>query len=397
MNTVSRAKKIFCTLIVISQLLGCNANSNLLIKKETIKVQDTIDFLTCWGEETAKGKEIKRLVDNFNLSANDELKISLTAIEDREDYLRELHVRVATNNLPDIFILIRNDGDQFLEQSGKLMDFAPYLKQFVYSGLEESLAERNSDDNKLLSLYFEIPIQRIYLRKNITRIDDLQKQIISPSILYKMLDSILNYGSGNLDESTNINSNEAIEFLYYLTMQTHPFSHFNAEEWAFVLEQWKKYLPVLGFYESFDSKEDSDGVLQRLCYIGTSEYFEQNEKNVELFDYLNLTDWDNQIITGNALGWAAIEQNNELYKQQIIDFIEYLLKSDFPRVVSDGRISEEFMKLNPEELRTLDSSNMNPKFLDQMNNSLEKFLKDEITSSDCARSLSSLWQKYSDE
>ncbi|HHV11115.1 MAG TPA: hypothetical protein GXX75_12625 [Clostridiales bacterium] len=388
---VLKNAKIYCLMLFGMFLFtGCGMDSGLQISKANMELKDTIDFMICWPEESLRGSKIKRLVDNYNLLADEKSKINLVTISDREDYMAELKTLAATNELPDIFICIRNREDLFLEESGKLMNLAPYQEELNY---EEKRAKNIPGDfynQELLSICFEIPALRFYYLKDMA--DSYGYPFVSndPKLLYKMYDHILKSENGILQIEDYISSGEGLSFLYFLRAQNKDFDSSNEEDWENILKIWKHYSKVFGtFKNQYTPNETGNNI--KLCNINNAAFSEPWTEASDLYNSVILSDKNDQTLFGSPLCLAALRQNDKEKEEKVICFISSFLEENWSDIQKMDLPENQLDLFDDTVINVTESENLDPRQKDEMKEVLRMLLMETMDYQECARIIAKYW------
>lgn len=108
-----------------------------------------------WSTETTRGEVLEKLIDEFNQEHDGEIKINVETNSDFPAYQEKVKTMISTDTAPDIFHYNYNPNDLSYFESGKLMDFSPYMDDEWKARFEESDLATLSYDDQLLSIPFE--------------------------------------------------------------------------------------------------------------------------------------------------------------------------------------------------------------------------------------------------
>lgn len=102
-------------------LAGCSSNKEWMAR-EVLREPLVLEFYTCWSVTDARGAELKRLVENFNLQHYDDLSVQLVTVSGREDYNARIRTLSAANRLPALFMLADTPENAARIASDRLAD-----------------------------------------------------------------------------------------------------------------------------------------------------------------------------------------------------------------------------------------------------------------------------------
>lgn len=356
--------KIILLMIIfigIVQINGCS-NNDMWITKVKLEEPLVIDFVTYWGEETPRGRLIKQLVNNYNLYRDDEIIVNLRTIFTIEDYKSELKTLVATNLLPDIFILEQNKDDLSIELSGKLMDFSSFLNKEEWLKKDVKYLREGYVENKLLSLCFEYPTIRLFFHEDVSEEQGFFQMSDSTKLIFNLFNRLINSEENPIMVNYLEQGRSAIDFFYYLIAQKKDFDYNSKADWEEVLKLWKGFCEGLGVIENSNSYETVMNWIDKetLCYIDDSSLFSRIPIG-ENIDSVILTDAEGKALRGSPIGFAAAKQNNKVKEKEVLLFLEYLISSSDFVAKTTPKAQNEFIIFNLEEGPVLKSRGLNPR------------------------------------
>lgn len=377
--------KVYCIVLLgMFLLVGCGMDAGLQIKKVNMEISNTIDFMICWPEESLYGNKIKQIVDNFNLQVEKKSNINLIMVSGKEEYITELRTLAATNELPDIFINIRNNKDLFLEKSGKLMNLEPYQNELHYEGICEKNIEGDFYYKELLSMCFEVPSLRFYYLKDMANSYGYPFVSNDPKLLFKLYDHILESESGTLQIEDYIKSGEGITFLYYICAQNEKFDPSNVEDWENILTKWKHYSKVFGTFKNkyIDIKGDNN---IKLCSLNYYAFNEVETEHSDLYSYVTLEDMSNQSLYGSPLCLAALKQNDKEKEKIVVQFLKSFLNENWKDIKNMDMPENKIDLYDDTTIKIIESESLEPRKKEKMNEVLNMLLMDTMECQDGAR------------
>lgn len=115
-------KKIMTGVVVLtfaSLFLG----SSIALSKEPV----TFTIFYHFTPQEARGVAFRKLIEQFNNENRGEVEIKLSFFADWIPLQQKIRTMVAAGNPPDMFYFMYNPNDLSLFESGKLLDFNPYM------------------------------------------------------------------------------------------------------------------------------------------------------------------------------------------------------------------------------------------------------------------------------
>lgn len=114
-----------------------------------------LNMLSSWSTDTERGNALKTIVDKFNEANAGKIKVSVDINPDWPSYQEKVKTMIAANQTPDLFNYNFNPNDLSRQQSGKLLDFTPYMDEQWKSRFSQQDLNALSVDGKLTSIPFE--------------------------------------------------------------------------------------------------------------------------------------------------------------------------------------------------------------------------------------------------
>jgi len=114
-----------------------------------------LKMLSSWTTDTLRGKALKTVVDKFNEENKGKIKVTLDINPDWPALQEKVKTMIAANETPDLFNYNFNPNDLSRQQSGKLLDFTPYMDDQWKSRFSEQDLSAMTVDGQLTSIPFE--------------------------------------------------------------------------------------------------------------------------------------------------------------------------------------------------------------------------------------------------
>lgn len=119
------------------------------------KGEITLNFPCIWVGTDSKAAVFGEMVSSFNEAYAGKVKVVIEEQTDYQAYRDKIRTLITTGNAPDLFSV-----DVFklnmLAESGKLMDFAPYLNDTDWAGIfSEGSLQEASVDGQIIAIPFE--------------------------------------------------------------------------------------------------------------------------------------------------------------------------------------------------------------------------------------------------
>jgi ABC-type glycerol-3-phosphate transport system substrate-binding protein len=155
-------------LLVIS---GCSSSDNKGNNSETSPVQEAkpidISIYGSWSTEQDKGRTLKNLLDEYSAASNGKVKINMDINSEWTLYLEKVKTMIAADQTPDVFFFNFNPNDLSRQESGKLIDFLPYMDEEWKSRFMPDELNAMIVNGELNSIPFESSGLLIYYNKDL--------------------------------------------------------------------------------------------------------------------------------------------------------------------------------------------------------------------------------------
>lgn len=363
-------------------LTGCTKKPYLWIQKKSIPKESKIEVFVCWGNKTKIGKEIKRLTDNFNLSITDGLKVSLSSIDDVNLYEQELRKKIATNELPDLFISFWNENDPYLEQSSALLDFSA-LDSKGKKIVEKHSNLFESSKNSMRYLCFDEPTMYLFVNSEINFAGLETNDRINKGELFDLLTDSIKYNHKTHYE-TDALSDDSLDFLFYLLAQRQVFNYDSQQDWSELLTEWKDYIIPFSMVRFLESGLYQEVSYEKVFYIDTMDHFIQKSENASRYIFFPLNSANNSVLSGNKRCWSAKVQNDPRNQARIIDYLNFIF-DETSSIFAENEADQAMVELGSRVLP--------PVVHEEYRKILESLKRDEISVDQAAGEFLSIYQK----
>jgi len=359
-------KKLIAVLLAVCMLSvnGCNIRKEWS-SKVTLSEPIIISMRICWKLDTPQGKNIKRIVDNYNLRHHEEQTVELTGVSDDVAYDTELRSMVAANQLPDVFIVKQNPNDLSIQLSGKLMDFSSY---FVFKNNAQGILQKTG-------IWFEQPKIILYYNKRLLKQAGYESIPENWPSFLDLCGKLSKQDSTALAMVTSKASEMPLDLLFMIAQTLPDFDFKKEADWVHCLQLWKLCVaPVAGDGVDYSLSTELDHWEQgkTAMLIGSSS-LQEGLKSRSDIGIKEIQTADKNVLCDATKGWAAAIQKDETKKSAVLDFLQYLIEQE------DGNTKSTNRK------ETLRSRLLNPKTKDDLQNQLEKLLMNEYDLTGVAR------------
>jgi hypothetical protein len=123
-------KETVFIVFILVLLTGCTFDPQLREISLKLEEDQKMVFMICWPEDSPYGRQLRRIVNNYNLSLSEEQRVSIIFFANEETYMKKLRGMIATSTLPDFFILLDNPAEAFIKKSTKIMDLKGFENMF---------------------------------------------------------------------------------------------------------------------------------------------------------------------------------------------------------------------------------------------------------------------------
>lgn len=114
-----------------------------------------LTMLSSWSTDTERGKALHTVIDKFNEENAGKIKVNVDINPDWPSYQEKVKTMIAANQTPDLFNYNFNPNDLSRQQSGKLLDFTPYMDDTWKARFNEQDLQAVTVDGQLTSVPFE--------------------------------------------------------------------------------------------------------------------------------------------------------------------------------------------------------------------------------------------------
>jgi raffinose/stachyose/melibiose transport system substrate-binding protein len=144
---------IFLSFSVLVLLFSACENSSKKIT--TAQGAIVINLYHSWSIDTSRGKALNDIVDTFNTVHDGKIKVVVDINNDFPAYQEKVKAMISVNETPDIFHYNFNPNDLSRQESGKLMDFRPYMDSEWSNRFNQSDIDMLIINGQLNSIPFE--------------------------------------------------------------------------------------------------------------------------------------------------------------------------------------------------------------------------------------------------
>jgi raffinose/stachyose/melibiose transport system substrate-binding protein len=161
---MSKIQKSLSMLLIAGLILGgCTTGKNNGVNGEqgTDKSGEGSDqpmeitIYGSWSTEQEKGKALKTLLDEYSAASNGKVKVNLDINSEWSMYVEKVKTMIAANQTPDLFSFNFNPNDLSRQNSGKLIDFLPYMDEEWASRFNQAELDTMMVNGQLNSVPFE--------------------------------------------------------------------------------------------------------------------------------------------------------------------------------------------------------------------------------------------------
>lgn len=114
-----------------------------------------LTMLSSWSTDTERGKALHTIVDKFNQANTGKIKVNIDINPDWPALQEKVKTMIAANQTPDIFNYNFNPNDLSRQESGKLLDFTPFMDDQWKTRFTEQDLQAMTVNGQLTSIPFE--------------------------------------------------------------------------------------------------------------------------------------------------------------------------------------------------------------------------------------------------
>lgn len=317
-------------------LSGCAMNREIQEIKLRFEDNTQLQMYVCWPETSDYGVFMQRIVNNYNLTVDKQSRVQLSFSENETEYLNELRKMTATMTLPDVFVILDNPNDAFLQYTTKLMDI---------SALESEAAALKNDDRAVALLLVESELEICVHEDALS--DVCMENAGETELLRRLAESTSDIKPNGIDIDELIDLGEGLDY-FSMLLQADDGAR-SMEHIADILPLWKNTLCFLGEEgEWYDSQtQPSTIILHDTCL--------ENEPED---GYVRISELTNQpaSITGNRYFLAASAKRTRAQEERVLTFLQYVMNYARNRLT---RMDSAKERLLAKELAVLDRELIN--------------------------------------
>ena len=155
-------------LVCLLALAGCSKSSNTATAVAEPKNEEiVISMYHSWSTDTQRGKALNDLIAQFNEENKGKIRVNVDINPDFPAYQEKVKAMISAGNTPDIFHYNFNPNDLSRQNSGKLLDFTPYMDADWKARFNEGDLQTLTINGKLTSIPFEKAGALIYYNKTL--------------------------------------------------------------------------------------------------------------------------------------------------------------------------------------------------------------------------------------
>jgi len=309
-----------------------------------------------WSTDTSRGKAFHDVVETYNTANAGKVKVVVDINSDFPAYQEKVKAMISVNETPDLFQYNFNPNDLSRQQSGRLLDFGPFMDSAWKARFNQSDLDMLTVDGKLNSIPFEKGGALIYYNKN--KFADAGYSTF-PSTweeLFKAFDALKAKGSQAISMYTADDAWHMTNLLTYLAASTGGVPMFAAgenldsPEMATAVEWLQKaysYAPADAIGANYSvsvghiNNRSTAMVIDGPWLIGMLESDVVPEISIApapVFAGSNVVS-PGFAVTDSQSPWAAATQSDPAKEQAIIDFLKYLTSEEVTkRLTVEGQV-----------------------------------------------------------
>ena len=333
-------------------LSGCTASREIREIRRQLALDHEISMYICWPETSAAGIQVRRIVNNYNLTAD--VRVRLQFSKSEKEYLDEIRRLTATASLPDVFVMLDNPNDPFLRMNSKTADLAPVHQALKAAGRDaHALISGDKVDGLFLaeasmSLLLDAQPFAIQSRQDLHAFARAASALWGEDAEKRVLD---------FDVDDFVDRGDAADYLLLLVQNRQDFD-FDAHM-VETLESWKSTIALFGNEPHWSTGAlETQGVLQLQHTVMNAESRQETQR------------------VGYSYYLAAARQNTRAQEEQVAHFLGYLLQS-----------AQELWGTAPTGLRRLKTREMPVADWELLNEELRSYAKNLISAQECAQKL----------
>ncbi|MGG6312114.1 ABC transporter substrate-binding protein [Paenibacillus macerans] len=331
-----------------------------------------INLLSSWSTDTERGSALQDLIDKYNSENTGKVKVNVDINPDWPAYQEKVKTMIAAGQTPDLFNYNFNPNDLSRQQSGALMDFAPYLDDAWKSRFKEEDLQAMTIDGQLTSVPFEKAGVLFYYNKDLFANAGIEEFPKTWDEFFQVCDQLQAQGITPISLMTADDAWHATNALTYLAAGLGGMDVFkvgnslNTPEMA----QAAEYLQKMFQYTTDDALGANYSVSSNHFILGNTAMIIDGpwligSLDKEMLDSIGVALGpvfaDGQakegfMITDTYTPWSAGKQSEPAKADAIADFMKYLTSEDSSKHLTlDGRVLlSSKVDLTQEDLQSSD-------------------------------------------
>lgn len=347
--------KLTVILLLCVFLSGCAANTEIKEIRRQLDVHEDISMYICWPETSAAGIRVRRIVNNYNLSAD--VRVRLQFSKSEKEYLDDIRRLTATASLPDVFVMVDNPNDTFLRMNNKMADL---------SMVKQALEEKGTCWKALSS---GEKVDGLFLAESVIgcTLSDQPLHPVDQEVLLACAQAAAQEDAEKraleFDVDDSVDRGEAADYLMMLVQSQREFNY--DTDLVQTLQVWKQTLPLFGSeaHRNADGYQQAGQLALSHAIIETSQSAAASAQREEWF-------------RGYTYYLAATKQTLRAREEQIAHFMTYFL-----------RVTENLWGSVPSDRPCLKTREMSVADFENLNEQLRSYAKNLISVQSCAQLL----------
>lgn len=353
-------------------LAGCSSAGNGGGKAEGQEESKAIGIkmLSSWSTDTERGRALHDLVHKYNEANEGKVEITIDINPDWPSYQEKVKTLIAANQPPDLFNYNFNPNDLSRQQSGKLLDFAPYMDEEWKARFKQGDIEALTIDGELTSIPFEKAGVLFYYNKELFAQAGIDAFPSTWDELLAVCEQLKNAGITPISLMTSDDAWHATNVLTYAAAAGGGMNVFETGVSLDTPEMVKAYelLKELFRYSTDDAIGANYSISSNHFALGSTAIIidgpwligsldEELQKSIGVAPGPLLAGGkakEGFIITDTYTPWSAGKQASKDKEQAIVDFMKYLTSEESTRYMTlEGRVLlSAGLSLTEEELAT---------------------------------------------
>ncbi len=359
-------------LAAVLLLAGCSSQGNSeggnggQISSEVISIK----MLSSWSTDTERGRALHELVDKYNEANKGKVEVAIDINPDWPSYQEKVKTMIAANQPPDLFNYNFNPNDLSRQQSGKLLDFTPYMDEEWKARFKQGDIDTLTIDGELTSIPFEKAGVLFYYNKDLFAKADIDAFPETWDELLAVCEKLKAAGITPISLMTSDDAWHATNVLTYAAAAGGGMHVFDTGKSLDTPEMVKAYelLKELFRYSTDDAIGANYSISSNHFALGNTAMIidgpwligsldEELQKSIGVAPGPLLAGGQAKegfIITDTYTPWSAGKQKSKEKERAIVDFMKYLTSEESTRHMTlEGRVLlSAGLSLTEEELAT---------------------------------------------